>query len=100
MAGYAQQAVDAAGLNGSVGTTAAMNVVPANSARGRSLVIVQNTHASQNLGVTFDGATPVIGGNAITLVPNGSILLDSAVPQGGISVIGSGSGTTYMIYTG
>ncbi|MDE2099134.1 MAG: hypothetical protein KGL39_17905 [Patescibacteria group bacterium] len=99
MAGFAQQAITLTPYYGSVGTTAT-SIVPARSDNGRNLVLIQNTHASQSLGVTLDGTTPVIGANALTLAAGASLQLDKAVPQGAIELIGSGASTTYMIYIG
>lgn len=56
----------------------------------RSLLIIENT-GNANIGVNLAAGTAAIGGTGtITLVPNGSIIIDSqAVPFQQINVIGT-----------
>lgn len=55
----------------------------------RQFLLIENT-GNANVGVNLTGGTAAIGGTGtITIVPNGSILLDHVVPQNQINVIGT-----------
>ena len=78
-----------------VGTSASV-ALSANAQR--QFLMIQNVHATQNVGVTFNGSTPVIAqAGTFTLTPGQALILDVFVPTGAVTVIGSGSSTPVTI---
>lgn len=78
-----------------VGTTAEI-ALAANPQR--QFLDIQNVHATQNVGYTLNGTTPVIGqAGTFVLTPYQEKLLDTFVVTGAVTVIGSGSGTPVTI---
>jgi hypothetical protein len=64
-----------------------------------NLLQIQNTHNSNYLAYTFDGATPAINGNGNTLPPYWDEQCDTYVINGpaNIIMVGSAAGTTFTI---
>lgn len=69
----------------------------------RQFLQIQNNHATQTLGFTLDGSTPVIG-QAGTIVlaggtgsAGGTATYDTFVPTGAVTIIGSGAATPATI---
>lgn len=55
----------------------------------RQFLMIENT-GNANVGVNTAGGAAAIGGTGtVTLVPNGTLLLDHVVPQNQINVIGT-----------
>lgn len=81
-----------------VGTTAAVALKENNQ---RQFLYVENPLTTgNNLGVTIDGTTPVIGAaGTILLTPGNGIMFDIFVPMGPVTVIGSGTGTPATVYS-
>ena len=57
--------------------------------RARRFLAIENT-GNANIGVNPTGGVAAIGGpGTLTIVPNGSLILDKAIPNGQINVIGT-----------
>ncbi len=55
----------------------------------RQFLLIENT-GNANVGVNMSGGAAAIGGTGtLTLVPNGTLILDHVVPQNQINVIGA-----------
>lgn len=55
----------------------------------RNIIIIENT-GNANIGVNLIGTTAAIGGAAtLTIVPNGSLIMDSNIVGNAITVIGT-----------
>ena len=55
----------------------------------RQFLLIENT-GNANIGVNLTGGTAAIAGTGtITIVANGSLLLDHVIPQNAITVIGT-----------
>lgn len=81
--------------SGTVGTSAAIALTANNN---RQYLTIQNVHATQNLGYTVNGTTPIIAqAGTFTLTPGQQVILDTFVPTGAVTVIGSGASTAYTI---
>lgn len=64
----------------------------------RQYLTIQNVHATQNVGYTANGTTPVIASaGTFTLTPGQQVIFDTFVPTGAVTVIGSGSSTPVTI---
>ncbi len=80
-----------------VGSTSDL-VILEKSVSIRTLLIIQNTHATQDMFVSF--GTTAASSIGLKLVAGGNLLLDTFIPQDDIHVIGSGAGTTgSLIYS-
>ncbi|MDE2472923.1 MAG: hypothetical protein KGL35_30480 [Bradyrhizobium sp.] len=84
--------VSISSLSGSSQTAVAAS--PAGSPR--TFLMIENV-GSANIGVNLAGGTAAIGGTGTaTIVPNGSIILDRAVPRNAVTVVGT-AGQPVMI---
>lgn len=83
--------------------TSSVTVLPANG--NRQFLMIQNLHATNNIGITFDGTTPAIGtAGTFTMfggTTNGGLLrFEIYVPVGPINIIASGSSTPVSVNEG
>ena len=76
----------------SVGTVAADAPILTRPANKRTFLLIQNTHATQDLFVGF-GVKPN-SGIGIRIAAGGSLLLDAVVAQNDVYLTGSGAATT------
>lgn len=80
----------------SVGTSA---VVALAADPTRNFLLIQCNHATQSIGFTLDGSTPVIGNAGTTVLKGdtanagGAVIFDTFVPTGPVTIIGSGAAT-------
>jgi hypothetical protein len=86
--------------SGTVGTAATVELAAPALGVVRGFLQIENPSASASLAFTLDGSTPVVNGNGITLGPLGSATYDTWVPQGAVTMIGSGSSTPFTICAG
>jgi hypothetical protein len=76
--------------------TSAVTALAANPSR--SILFIQNTHASNNLFIDVSGVTATAA--AIKLTPNQVFSPNNIVPTNAVSVVGSAAGTTYVAVEG
>ncbi len=61
----------------------------------RIYLLIQNTHATQNMFVAFGTIATAL--NGIKINPGGNLFLDTIVPQNEVQIIADGAGTTGVV---
>lgn len=97
----AQDTTNSTNLYGVIGTTPvqilAASATPASGLARRILMQIHNPSQQYFLAVTHDGTSPVINGAGYTISPLSTYVLDSAIPQGPLTMIGSSAACPYTI---
>lgn len=85
----------------SVGAADQLLVAAPSAVLERRILFIQNTHATQLLWVTLDGATAVAASPSVSVPAGQTLRFDSNyVPNGAIRAIAAGAATTVTVITG
>lgn len=89
----------AAPVGATIGTSSGTVVAAATSGKTRTKLRIQNTHASNKLYLREDGgtATTAIDGHHLMLGPGEGWDWEASIPQGAITGIATGAGTTVAV---
>ena len=91
-------------IYGTVGTSPVVilaattpNAQNLNGINRKALLQIHNPSNTTFLAATLDGVAPVINGAGYTIAPLSTFVLDTLVPQGALTLIGSGSNSPYTL---